>query len=78
VLAELFQRLEALGHPLGRPQTPAEAAEQLVRWMQGERERSAAAWPRRSRRACAPQEARAARPPRRRRHRPRKPSGRER
>ena len=42
VLAELFQRLEALGHPLGRPQTPAEAAEQLVRWMQWERERSAA------------------------------------
>jgi len=34
--------LEALGYPLGRPETPAEAAEQLVRWMQGERERSAA------------------------------------
>ena len=43
VLAEVFQRLEALGYPLGRPQTPAEAAERLVRWMQGERERSAAA-----------------------------------
>ena len=42
VLAEVFQRLEALGHPLGRPQTPAEAAERLVRWMQCERERSAA------------------------------------
>ena len=42
VLAEVFQRLEALGYPLGRPQTPAEAAEQLVRWMQCERERSAA------------------------------------
>src|SRR5262245_30732717 len=42
VLAEVFQRLEALGHPLGRPQTPAEAAERLVRWMQRERERSAA------------------------------------
>ena len=42
VLADLFQRLEALGHPLGRPQTLAEAAEQLVRWMQSERERSAA------------------------------------
>jgi cobalt/nickel transport system ATP-binding protein len=43
VLAEVFQRLEALGHPLGRPQTPAEAAERLVRWMQCERERTAAA-----------------------------------
>jgi cobalt/nickel transport system ATP-binding protein len=43
VLAEVFQRLEALGYRLGRPQTPAEAAERLVRWMQGERERSAAA-----------------------------------
>ena len=43
LLAEVFQRLEALGYPLGRPQTPAEAAEQLVRWMQAERERSAAA-----------------------------------
>jgi len=42
VLAEVFQRLEALGYPLGRPQTPAEAAEQLVRWMQAERERSTA------------------------------------
>jgi cobalt/nickel transport system ATP-binding protein len=43
VLAEVFQRLEALGYRLGRPQTPTEAAERLVRWMQGERERSAAA-----------------------------------
>jgi cobalt/nickel transport system ATP-binding protein len=43
VLAEVFQRLEALGYPLGRPETPAEAAEHLVRWMQAERERSAAA-----------------------------------
>jgi hypothetical protein len=43
VLAEVFQRLEALGYPLGRPQTPAEAAARLVRWMQLERERSAAA-----------------------------------
>src|SRR5262249_56334184 len=31
VLAEVFQRLEALGHPLGRPQTPEEAAERLRR-----------------------------------------------
>jgi cobalt/nickel transport system ATP-binding protein len=43
VLAEVFQRLEALGYPLGRPQTPAEASVLLVRWMQAERERSAAA-----------------------------------
>src|SRR5262245_51484577 len=33
VLAELFQRLEALGHPLGRPQTPEAAAERLLRWL---------------------------------------------
>jgi hypothetical protein len=43
VLAEVFQRLEALGYALGQPQTPAEAAERLVRWMQAERERSAGA-----------------------------------
>jgi cobalt/nickel transport system ATP-binding protein len=43
VLAEVFQRLEALGYPLGRPETPAEAAERLVCWMKTERERSAAA-----------------------------------
>src|SRR5262249_22890282 len=43
VLAELFQRLEAAGHPLGRPQTPEEAAERLVRWVTAEGERAAAA-----------------------------------
>ena len=43
VLAEVFQRLEALGHGLGRPQTPEAAAERLVRWMEAERERAAAA-----------------------------------
>ena len=43
VLADLFQRLEAMGYPLGRPQTPEEAAERLVCWMQTEGERAAAA-----------------------------------
>jgi len=43
LLAEVFQRLEAMGHPLGRPQTPGEAAERLVRWMAAERDRAAAA-----------------------------------
>jgi cobalt/nickel transport system ATP-binding protein len=46
VLAELFQRLEQAGHALGRPQTPAAAAEQLVRWMVAERDRAVAAVPR--------------------------------
>jgi cobalt/nickel transport system ATP-binding protein len=32
VLAELFERLEALGMPLGRPITVEEAAETLARW----------------------------------------------
>jgi cobalt/nickel transport system ATP-binding protein len=32
VLAELFERLEALGVPLGRPMTVEEAAEALARW----------------------------------------------
>jgi cobalt/nickel transport system ATP-binding protein len=43
VLAELFQRLEQAGHALGRPQTPEEAAERLVRWMVAERDRAASA-----------------------------------
>jgi cobalt/nickel transport system ATP-binding protein len=43
VLAELFQRLERAGHRLGRPQSPEEAAERLLRWMQEERDRAAAA-----------------------------------
>src|SRR5262249_57358043 len=43
VLAELFQRLEALGHALGRPQTPEAAAERLLAWVHEERDRAAAA-----------------------------------
>jgi len=43
VLAELFQRLEAAGHPLGRPQTPEAAVERLVQWIRVERDRAAAA-----------------------------------
>ena len=43
VLAEVFQRLEAAGHALGRPQTSEDAVERLVRWVVGERERAAAA-----------------------------------
>jgi cobalt/nickel transport system ATP-binding protein len=43
VLAELFQRLEAAGYALGRPLTPEEASERLVRWVQAERERAASA-----------------------------------
>lgn len=43
VLAELFQRLESAGYALGRPQTPEEAAERLVRWVRSEGERAAAA-----------------------------------
>ena len=43
VLADLFQRLEAAGHALGRPQTPEEAAERLVRWAKSEGDRAAAA-----------------------------------
>jgi ABC-type glutathione transport system ATPase component len=43
VLAELFQRLEAAGFPLGRPQTPEEAVERLVRWVKAERDVAAAA-----------------------------------
>jgi cobalt/nickel transport system ATP-binding protein len=43
VLAELFQRLEAAGYALGRPLTPEEAAERLVRWVEAERERAAGA-----------------------------------
>jgi ABC-type glutathione transport system ATPase component len=43
VLAELFQRLEAAGHALGRPQTPEEATERLVQWVLAERDRAAAA-----------------------------------
>ena len=42
VLAELFQRLEALGHGLGRPQTPEAAAARLLEWVAAERERAAA------------------------------------
>ena len=43
VLADLFQRLEAAGHPLGRPHTPEEAAERLVRWVHAEGDRAAGA-----------------------------------
>jgi cobalt/nickel transport system ATP-binding protein len=42
VLAELFQRLEAAGFALGRPQTPEEAVERLVRWVRAERDVAAA------------------------------------
>jgi cobalt/nickel transport system ATP-binding protein len=42
VLAEVFQRLEAAGFPLGRPQTPEEAVERLVRWVRAERDIAAA------------------------------------
>ena len=43
VLAELFQRLEALGHVLGRPQTPEAAAARLLQWVAAERDHAAAA-----------------------------------
>ena len=43
VLAEVFQRLEAMGHSLGRPQTPEAAAERLLAWVRDERDRAAAA-----------------------------------
>jgi len=43
VLAELFQRLEQAGHPLGRPQTAEEAAFLLLRWAREERGRAASA-----------------------------------
>src|SRR5262249_18383928 len=42
VLAEVFQRLEAKGHSLGRPQTPEAAAERLLAWVREERDRAAA------------------------------------
>ena len=37
VLADLFQRLEARGHALGRPDSPEEAAERLLAWLEAER-----------------------------------------
>jgi len=43
VLAELFQRLERAGHALGRPWSPEDAAERLLRWMTEERDRAAGA-----------------------------------
>ena len=42
VLADLFQRLEAHGHALGRPGSPEEAAERLLQWLEAERARTAA------------------------------------
>ena len=42
VLAELFQRLEQAGHALGRPDSPEQAAQWLLRWMAAERDRAAA------------------------------------
>ncbi len=43
LLADLFQRLEAAGHALGRPQSPEEAAARLLKWAQGERDGAAGA-----------------------------------
>ncbi len=43
VLADLFQRLEAAGHSLGRPQTPEEATARLLQWLHAERGRVATA-----------------------------------
>ena len=40
VLAELFQRLEQAGHPLGRPDSPEQAAQLLLQWMAAERDRA--------------------------------------
>lgn len=42
VLADLFQRLEAQGHALGRPNSPEDAAERLLAWLESERSRGAA------------------------------------
>jgi cobalt/nickel transport system ATP-binding protein len=39
VLADLFQRLEAHGHALGRPSSPEEAAQRLLAWLESERAR---------------------------------------
>jgi cobalt/nickel transport system ATP-binding protein len=43
VLADLFQRLEAAGYSLGRPQTPEAAAVRLLEWIASEGERAASA-----------------------------------
>ena len=43
VLAELFQRMEAKGHDLGRPVTPEDAARELLAWVERERDSAAAA-----------------------------------